>query len=103
MVKNLPAKVGDSKDPGSIRRLGRSPEGRNGNPSQYSSQENLMDRGDCQGTVHGVTRSQTQLSKHTQVGKHSQVHKHMYSACEVASVMSDFLYAWETIWLFLKA
>ena len=36
-------------------------EGGNGNPLQYSRLENPMDRGDCQATVHGVTKCQTQL------------------------------------------
>ena len=33
----------------------------NGNPLQYSHLENPMDRGNCQATVHGVTKCQTQL------------------------------------------
>ena len=33
----------------------------NGNPLQYSCLGNLMDRGAWQGTVHEVTKSQTQL------------------------------------------
>ena len=48
MVKNLPAKVGDAGDSGSIPELGRSPgvrNGRNGNPLQYSCLGNSMDRG----------------------------------------------------------
>ena len=65
VVKNLPANAGDSKDPGLIPGLGRSPGGGNGNPSQYSSQENLVDREDSQATVHRVTKSQTQLGMHT--------------------------------------
>ena len=36
---------------------------RNGNPLQYSCLENSMDRGSWQTTVHGVTKSQTRLSK----------------------------------------
>ena len=34
----------------------------NGNPLQYSCLENPMDRGTWQATVHGVTKSWTQLS-----------------------------------------
>ena len=48
--------------------LGRSPGEGNGNPLQYSCLENLMDRGAWRATVHGVTKSQTQLkwlSMHT--------------------------------------
>ena len=42
MVKNLPANVGDTD---LIPGWGRSPEGRNGNPLQYSCLENPTDRG----------------------------------------------------------
>ena len=59
MVKNLPANAGDTDSvPGS----GRSPGEGNDNPFQYSRLRNLMDRGAWQATVHGVTKSQTQLS-----------------------------------------
>ena len=37
----------------------------NGNPIQYSYLENSMDWEAWQNTVHGVTKSQTQLSTHT--------------------------------------
>ena len=46
----------------SIPGLRRSPEGGHGNPLQYSCLENSMDRAAWQATVHGVTKSQTQLS-----------------------------------------
>ena len=49
-------------DLGSIPGLGRSPEEGNGYPLQYSCLENSMDRGTWQATVHGVTKSWTQLS-----------------------------------------
>ena len=39
--------------------LRRSPGEGNGYPLQYSCLENLMDRGACWVTVHGVTKSQT--------------------------------------------
>ena len=35
-----------------------------GNPLQYSCLENFMDRGAWRATVHGVEKSQTQLSTH---------------------------------------
>ena len=47
------------EDVGSIPRLGRSPGGGHGNPLQYSCQENPMDGGAWQATVHGVIKSQT--------------------------------------------
>ena len=62
MVKNPPANVGDTGDMGSIPGLRRSPGGENGNPLQYSCLKNSMDRGDWRATVHGVAKSQTQLS-----------------------------------------
>ena len=43
-------------DPGSIPGLGKSPEEGNGNPFQYFSLENSMDRGARQATVHEVKR-----------------------------------------------
>ena len=39
-VKNLPANAGDTRDAGSISRLGRSPGGGHGNPLQDSCLEN---------------------------------------------------------------
>ena len=52
--KNMPANAGDV---GSIPGLGRSPGEGNGNPLQYSSLENSVDRETCQATVHGVAKS----------------------------------------------
>ena len=50
-------------DLGSVTGSGRSPEEGNGNPLQYSCLENPMDRGVYRwATVHGVAKSQTQLS-----------------------------------------
>ena len=49
-------------DLGLIPGLRRSPGEGNGNPLQYSCLENSMDRGAWQAIVHGVTKSQTQLS-----------------------------------------
>ena len=49
-------------DPGSIPGSGRSPGEGNGYPFQYPCLENFMDRGAWWVTVHGVTKSQTQLS-----------------------------------------
>ena len=46
-------------DPGLIPGLGGSPGEGNGYLFQYSCQENSMDRGAWQVTVHGVTKSQT--------------------------------------------
>ena len=49
-------------DLGLISGLGRSPGEGNGNPLQYSCLENSMEKGAWWTTVHGVAKSQTQLS-----------------------------------------
>ena len=56
VVKNPPANAGDIRKRGSIPRLGRSSEGRHGNPLQYSCLQDPMDRRTWQATVHGVTK-----------------------------------------------
>ena len=65
MVKNPPADRGDA---GLIPESGRSPGVGNGNPLQYSCQDNPMDREDWQAKIHRVAKSQMQLrqlSTHT--------------------------------------
>ena len=62
VVKNLSTNSGDARDMGYIPGPKRFPGVGNGNPLQYSCQENLMDRGAWRATVHGVTKSQTRLS-----------------------------------------
>ena len=52
----------NARDLGSIPESGSSPGERNGYSLQNSLQENSMDRGDWWATVHGVTKSWTQLS-----------------------------------------
>ena len=63
--KNLPADAGDTGDVSLIPGSGRSSGLGYGNPHQYSCLENSMDRGAWKATVHGVTKSQMQLSTHT--------------------------------------
>ena len=57
VVKNLPAYAGDIRDVCSIPGLRRSPGGGNGNPLQYSCQENPMHRGAWPATVYRVAKS----------------------------------------------
>ena len=59
VVKNLLANSGDA---GLIPGSGWSPREANGNQFQYSCLENFMDRGPWWATVHGITKSCTQLS-----------------------------------------
>ena len=49
-------------DVGLIPGLGRSPGGENSNPLHYSCLRNPIDKGTWWATVHGVTKSRTQLS-----------------------------------------
>ena len=62
MVKNPAANAGNA---GSIPGSGRSAGGGTGNPHQYSCLENPTDGRAWQATIHGVTKSQTQLSEFT--------------------------------------
>ena len=54
--------LANAEDLGSIPGSRRSPGDGNGNPLQYSCLGNPMDRGAWQDTVHGIAKSQTQLS-----------------------------------------
>ena len=56
VVKNLPAKAGDTGDVDSIPGLGRSPGEKNDNPLQYYCLGNPMDRRALWATVHRVTK-----------------------------------------------
>ena len=62
-------------DAGSIPGSERSPGEGNGNPLQYSCLKNSTDRGAWQAEVHGVTKSQTQMSKHA----HTLASMHSFS------------------------
>ena len=65
VVKNLPTNAGNTRVVGLIPGLGRCPGEGNGNPLQFSCLENPMDGGASWATVHGVTKSRTQLSDFT--------------------------------------
>ena len=65
VVKKPPANAGDIRDMGLIPGSERSPGEGNGNPLQYSCLENSMDGEAWWATVHGVAKSQTQLSDFT--------------------------------------
>ena len=71
-VKNPRANAKDIREAGLIPGSERFPEEGNGNQLQYSClEENPMDRGAWQATVHGVTKSQTWLS----TAKHQKKNK----------------------------
>ena len=65
MVKNPSANEGDA---GSVPGLGRSQVQGNGNPLQYFCLGNPMDSGAWQATVHGVSKSRTNLTTKQGVG-----------------------------------
>ena len=57
VVKNLFTNAEGIRDASLIPGSGRSPEGRNGNPLQYSCLGNPMDRGGWQASVHSIADS----------------------------------------------
>ena len=59
--KESACNAGNARDADSIPGSGRSPEGGNGNPLQYSCMENPMDRGAWQATVHRAAKSWTHM------------------------------------------
>ena len=63
MVNNLPARIGDIRDVGSISGWERFPGEGHDNPLQYSCLENTMDRGAWWATVQWVAKIQTQLRR----------------------------------------
>ena len=67
MVKNLPAHAGNAGDAGSIPGLGRSTEGGNGNPLQYSCLENSMGRGGWWLQAAGSQSQTEQVTEHTRL------------------------------------
>ena len=62
VVKNPPAKAGDTRDAGLIPGSGRSLGEGNGNPVQYSCLD--MDRGAWWATVDGVAKVRHDLVRH---------------------------------------
>ena len=72
--------AGDSGSiPGSERSAGEG----NGNPLQRSCLENPTDRGACQATVRGVTKSRTRLSKFLSLSLNPRLHLPLF--CRSAS------------------
>ena len=65
VVKNQPARAGDTKDLGSVSWLGRSPGGEHCNPTQFSCLENPMDTGAWQAAVQRIAKSCTRLKQHS--------------------------------------
>ena len=76
VVKNPPTNAGDIRNTGSTPGSGRSSGGGCGNPLQYSCLENPLDRRAWWATVHGISKSQTQLkwlSTYTQHQEKSEI------------------------------
>ena len=60
--------------------FGRSSGEGNRCPLQYTFLENSTDKGACQATVHGIAKSQTQLSDfHTHTHAHAHAHTHTHT------------------------
>ena len=64
VVRNPPANAGDAGDMDLLPGSESAPGLENGNPLQYSCMGNSMNRGTWWATVHGVTKSWTELSMH---------------------------------------
>ena len=62
VVTNPPTNARDIRDESTIPGSGRSPAKGNGNPLQYSSLGNPMERGAWRATVHGVAKGRTWVS-----------------------------------------
>ena len=93
VVKNPPASAGRTRDMGSLPGLEIFPGGENGTLVQYSCLENYMGRGTWQSmglaTVHGTSKSQTQLSVHTCTRVHT--HTRIFSSqLGIGSIMLYF-------------
>ena len=82
MVKNLPASVGNPGDVVSIPGSGIAPAVGNSNPLQYSCLGNPRDRGGLQVTVHGVTKSWTELSNYALT--HARSSCKMQNSCRLS-------------------
>ena len=84
MVKNISANAEDLRGAGSIPGLGKSPEGGNGNPFQYSCLENSIDPGAWQATVPRATESDT-----TEQLTHTHTHTHTSIGFQVALMVKN--------------
>ena len=62
MGKESACNAGNTGDVGSVPGLGKAPGEGNGNPLQYSSLENPMDKGTYRATVQTVAKGWTRLS-----------------------------------------
>ena len=83
----------NARDVGLIPGSGRYPGKGNGNPLQYSSLENSMDRGAWWATVYGASNSQTQLSNLT------TTRASCYNCCSILPTVQQFFHSYIT---FLK-
>ena len=87
MVKNLPSSAGAAEDMDSSLGLGRFFKGGNGNPLQYSYQDNPKDRGAWQAIVHGAAKNQTQLNTYAHIRQQQSV-----------SRIESILNGWQILW-----
>ena len=81
IIKKLTANAGNIRDVGLITGSGRSPEGGQSNPLQYSCMEKPMVRGAWRTIVHRVTKSQTQLNDLAHIGEMIDSHRKCFCMC----------------------
>ena len=92
MLKYPPTNAGDA---GSIPGSGICTGVGNDNLFQYSCQKNPMDRGAWQATVHGVTKSQTQL-KQLNTHTHTHTHTHTVKLNQPYNIRNDIIILFNT-------
>ena len=86
VVKNLPA---SARDVGLIPGSGRSPEGGQGNPLQYTCLENPMDRGAWRATVYGVAKE----SDMTETEQHHTAERPTEVFSDSEGLLAPFLFS----------
>ena len=88
LVKNLPASARKAGDVDSVSGLGRSPGRRNGNLFQDPCLEISKDRGAWWATVHGVTKSWTQLRLSMQACV--RMHQYLFTCWRASCLLLNF-------------
>ena len=82
----------NAEDAGSIPGSGRYPGIGKGSPLQHSCLENSIDRGAWQATVHGATKSQTQLSKHIYIERERERKRERESLLYIIYTIYNYIY-----------
>ena len=88
--RSLPDNSGATGEAGSIPGLGRPLRGGNSNSLQYSCQDNAMDRGAQQATVHGAESDTTEVTERV----HTHTHTHTHTCINIYVCVRMYIYMW---------